>query len=290
MSSIFAMCCLGLLALLLVPQIVTPTPCFNSISLTVYRRSFENITVIIEQADSVEYELEAVEISAENQQIPVLPSGCYKNLPYLRRIQIIHSNLSQLEPTSFYNLPKLQQIKINNNSITEIPNGVFHSLTVIKLSLVGNGIRHIQEHAFYNLTLLQDLDISYNNLESLTANIFYKTSNLNRVNFSHNRLVYVQDYLLKSIFSPHPDSQNSLIDFTGNNLTEISRYMFEGVRYIQEVSLSDNSLCSVNARAFSSIKGGKVLDLTSNPLNKLPSRVWFGPFKIIKLDSDEFET
>lgn len=283
------MYCLGLLALLLVPQIVTPTPCFNSTSLNVYRRPFENITVIIEQADSVEYELEAVEISAENQQIPVLHSGCYRNLPYLRRIQIINSNLNQLEPTSFYNLPKLQQIKINHNSITEIPNGVFHSLAVIKLSLVGNGIRQIQEHAFYNLTLLQDLDLSNNNLESLTVNMFYKTSNLNRINFSHNRLVYIQDYLLESIFSPHPDTQNSLIDFTVNNLTEISGNMFEGVRYVKKVSLSDNSLKSVNSRAFSSIKGGKVLDLTRNPLKCVPDRVWFGPFSIIKLDSDDME-
>lgn len=280
---------LGLLALFLVPHIVTPTPCFNSTSLTVYRRPFENITVIIEQADSLEYELEAVEINAENQQIPVLHSGCYRDLPYLRRIQIINSNLSQLEPTSFYNLPKLQQIKINNNIITEIPNGVFHSLTVIKLSLVGNGIRQIQDHAFYNLTLLQDLDVSYNNLESLTVNMFYKTSNLNRVNFSHNRLVYVQDYLLKSIFSPHPDTQNSLIDFTGNKLNQISGKMFEGVGYVKKVSLSDNSLSSVNSRAFSTIKSGKVLDLSGNPLNCVHDRVWFGPFSIIKLDSDDME-
>lgn len=270
------------LTALLVPTFCT-TACFDSVSLTVYRHYKK---IVLQRADTVNDELDATEIIAEDQKIPTLQTACFKNLPKLQYIKVTQCGLKTIEPSAFYNLPQLKSISITFNDLPVISNRVFHSLDIVKLSLIANGIVDIQEHAFYNLTSLEILDLSRNSLYTLKPDIFYKTNNLRQINFSNNKLLHIEDYFFWDIFGSNQDTTTSLIDLSSNNLSTIGRNSFKGLYYIHTLLLNENNINEISPEAFSNLRYGETLDLRDNNLEKLPFKIRRETFKEVLYEED----
>lgn len=240
--------------------------CFNFVTLTVYR---ENYKLVLQRADTVENQPFGTEIVVENQHVPLLQSGCFKNLLKLRYIKVVQCGLEEIEPGAFYNLPKLRTIDLGFNNLREIRNDRFHSLDIVKLSLTANAIETIREHAFYNLTSLETLDLSNNKLHYLSPEMFFRTYRISRLDCSHNNLQYVDEWFFWDIFSSNRDKVSSLIDLSFNNLSTIERDTFKGVFYINSLLLHHNSIKLVNREAFHGLKSGVTLDVRHNKLYKM---------------------
>lgn len=267
--------------------------CFDSVSFIVDRDSNprQNISegysnrVVAQRADTVSNEINATDIIAENQTIPVLQMGCFKNLPELRHIQLIHCHLSDIERSAFLNLPKIKVIKINFNTIPVIREGVFHSLGLVKLSLMSNRIEEVEQHAFYNLTYLEVLDLSLNNLYSLKPDIFFKTNNLRQINLSNNKILFIYDFFFWDCYAP-TEEYNSLIDLSYNNISKIERNNFKGVFYVDSLLLNGNNIRNIDPNAFNDLCSGNTLDLTGNNLQKVPNIKLFGAFEEVLFDEE----
>ncbi|ENN83449.1 hypothetical protein YQE_00193, partial [Dendroctonus ponderosae] len=254
--------------------------CFNFVTLTVFR---ENFKLVLQRADTVENEPLGTEIVVENQHVPLLQTGCFKNLSKLRYIKVVQCGLEEIEPSAFYNLPKLRTIDLGFNNLKEIINGIFHSLAIVKLSLKANAIETIREHAFYNLTLLESLDLSSNKLHYLSPEMFFRTYQISRLDCSHNDLQQVDEMFFWDIFGSNRDDVSSLIDLSFNNLSTIERDTFKGVFYINSLLLHHNSIKEINSEAFHGLKSGVSLDVRYNKLDGLDD------IELLRLAAGKFE-
>lgn len=91
----------------------------------------------------------------------------------LNKLQLHHSNITELRNDQFHNLYQLQILELGGNSIERMTNGTFLKLTLLEiLGLQGNLLKSLPDSVFQPLESLRSLDLSDNNISIIPIDTF----------------------------------------------------------------------------------------------------------------------
>lgn len=251
------------------------TQFFNYITITVYRGQKAVVNL---RADTINHEKEATEILIEEEDIPVLKSGSFSDLPKLRHLTLHRNGIEHLETHIFRNLSSLRSLNMNSNNIKEIPEDVFANLTVTKICLCCNSISKLNSFAFYNLSDLRHLDLSNNFIKFLPPQLFYLTTNLKILYLQYNKLENIENVSVRSRLDSsgfgeafyNIDKQDyTELDLSFNNYSYIDDFMFTNINFMTKINLANNNIKYISENAFKDIRYVYTIDLESNNLQQL---------------------
>ncbi|CAH8559164.1 unnamed protein product [Heterobilharzia americana] len=137
-----------------------------------------------------------------------------EKLEYLR---IIYCNLQVIEPRTFIKMTQLKHLDLSHNSIIRLESYTFYGLQLTNLylreqhSLPEQGML-ISEDSFHGLSANQ-INLRGNRIQVVQYETYGKVPGLERLILSDNRISFIDDN-----FERYFDSQNRLLDLTGNPL------------------------------------------------------------------------
>jgi len=112
----------------------------------------------------------------------------------LQKINVGHSNISDIHPRAFSGLLNLVDIDLSHNKLTQVPSDVFpNTLSLMILTLSGNPITVVKAGAFTHLRQLTKLDLSNCRISEVSSGAFYNLQNLERLYLEGNRLRSVSE-------------------------------------------------------------------------------------------------
>jgi hypothetical protein len=157
-------------------------------------------------------------------------------------IDLSFNNISILDTDSFVNLPLLDTVVISDNSIKLVQPEVFWGLQYLRhLDMHNNNIDYIHPNTFRNNPSLSVLDLSCNELKRL-GRVFDSTQEVKILNLSSNMLTY-EDLKL---FLPIASLQ--ILDLSNNTIETISEEIFEGMVHLKHLNLLGNTRLDYDCR------------------------------------------
>lgn len=160
----------------------------------------------------------------------------------------------------------LENFYIEGNYIKEIPAGLFKDTTNIDwISLSGNKLTTIKEQDFAGLNKMTILDLTSNEISTIDAGAFKDLSNVEQIGLGANKL----SSLPGDLFTSMADSLQ-MISLYENEFTQIPAAI-EKATALQNLSVFNNKLTSVDNIDFSKLPKLKTLNLKSNEITSLPS-------------------
>lgn len=149
---------------------------------------------------------------AENSQIREVERDAFHNSQSLHRVEIIHNNLTRINPDLFWNCPKIAAFNLTGNPGLIIPD----------------------EEPFLNAPQLKWLDIRRCNIQMLTFANFKNVPNLTFLSLAGNQL----RALYEDVFKALPNLK--MLDLTGNKLRTVSLMVFSYMHNPAALYLSGN--------------------------------------------------
>lgn len=102
-------------------------------------------------------------LNLHNNQIDDVPAGVFRDLPFLRVIDLRDNVLTTVKFRSFSDLPTLHTIYLSFNKITSIEVGAFQGMNELRiLRLDHNFIPALYAHTFKELPKLEEIRLRYN--------------------------------------------------------------------------------------------------------------------------------
>ncbi|KAL3847440.1 hypothetical protein ACJMK2_018347 [Sinanodonta woodiana] len=192
-------------------------------------------------------EIRILEILASN--ITTIKKNDLSSLTRLSVLDINIGILTTLESGCFDSFREtLTEIRLVNNSLTEIPQYIFSSMpNLIKINLEFNKLQSLKEKTFVNLPKLTMIYIEHNNLLVFNSSAFANVSSGSlRIHASNNRI--------QSLDFPNPLDINNLqlLQLSNNNISIIRSFQFSGLPHLQELSLENNVIETIQSEAFTS--------------------------------------
>lgn len=154
----------------------------------------------------------------------------------LRRLQMAHNRLAQLNYESFAGLTYLLDADFSYNAITHVdPEAFRDSPGLITLELQNNPIAAV-EGPFLNCRTLLYLDLNNCGIHQLNTRFFHNTTNLNKLDLSYNPLQRIE---------PGPFDHLTNLEYlqlNGCNLTHLSPDTFAHLENLRELEMQENDL------------------------------------------------
>ncbi|KAK7112988.1 toll-like receptor 4 [Littorina saxatilis] len=158
-------------------------------------------------------------------------------------LSLRNNSISYLGHGIFTRFLSLRWLDLSFNLLRNISVDLFQSLPLTTLNLAhnhlvfGNGTNCI-ETPFANLVSLTHLDLSYNNLHNVScAVVESNVSNLHWLDLSHNLYsLSTEPRLLKYL------GKLAILDLSHNYLNSLSEHLFQDVRALQSLNLSQNQI------------------------------------------------
>ena len=152
---------------------------------------------------------------------------------------------------------QLNSLHIRNSVVTTIKDNAFEDMHKLEtLDLSDNELRNLTKDLFLGLDYLKTLVITGNNLELIPSNALEYLISLEKVEFSYNSGLQLPSY----IFSSNLHLKSIQIRKCGFN--EIPAAVTQ-IPTLTELDLDANSLMSLSAHAFSTLKNLNTLGLDS---------------------------
>ena len=102
-------------------------------------------------------------LNLHNNQIDNVPAGVFRDLPFLRTIDLRDNILTTVKFRSFSDLPTLHTIYLSYNKITLIEEGAFQGMDELRiLRLDHNLIPALYKNTFMELPRLEEIRLRYN--------------------------------------------------------------------------------------------------------------------------------
>ncbi|XP_063446892.1 toll-like receptor 13 [Mytilus trossulus] len=180
-------------------------------------------------------------LNLRHNRIVLLSNGSFKNLKHLLELDLSWNKLKRLELGSFTGLSNLQKLKLDHNNLSlkwkSFPSGVFAPLTSLK---------HL--NAKYNdrdgFLACKNVITNLKHLEMLELDID-ESPDCTNINYGFSKLTN-----LKSLRTGYCD------------LTFLSSYTFENMKYLQFIDISRCSISEVHDGSFENQKQLKVLNIS----------------------------
>ncbi|CAH0564760.1 unnamed protein product [Brassicogethes aeneus] len=178
---------------------------------------------------------------------------------YLTKLNIVN-----IIPGAFNKIgDNMSSLYLDNNNIQIIREGVFNSLTDLKiLSLENNKIELVGEHAFSGLSNLVHLNLKNNLIKYLHQNLFYPLKNLYLLDISEN-LINTENYFNCKF------SNISKYYIGHNKINRLNNAMFNNVLTLSSLDLSYNNISDIEHQTFLNLTNLIDLNISNNKLVKL---------------------
>ena len=185
------------------------------------------------------------------------------NLENLRKVEIVRSNIQDLQNNSFATAPKLRRLNLSGNNLIDIAQAIT-SRNLKELILCNNYIQKIDAADFKNMTRLRILDLSINMIAYLPPGVFHSLEDLRKLNLSYNAIM------------------------------SISGRTFSNLGYLEDMYLSNNRIISLAEGWMNSLRGLWVLEMDAAIANHTQAKhilphdddVWFPNLQNLKIASN----
>ncbi|XP_063224347.1 uncharacterized protein LOC134532077 isoform X2 [Bacillus rossius redtenbacheri] len=138
----------------------------------------------------------------------------------------------------------ITELNIQNSFMSIVSNYSFNTITEVKyLMLRSNQIKDIERHVFKNLTNLILIDLSKNEINFLHSELFI-TTQLNYLNVSHNKLVYIHPTLFMSL------KKLNVIDLSNNLLISLDYKCLSYLPVLLLLNLENNMIGTSDYSSF----------------------------------------
>ncbi|KAL1020486.1 hypothetical protein UPYG_G00000660 [Umbra pygmaea] len=201
----------------------------------------------------------------QNNQLARLPSDEPWNLPSLLSLRLDANLLSEVPAMSLGSVTSLRHLWLDDNLLTEVPVVALASLSALQaITLALNRIKHIPDHAFSNLSSLVVLHLHNNQLQTLGKRCFNGMLSLETLDLNYNNL---QEFptAIKTL------AKLQELGFHNNNISVIPDRAFMGNSQLQTLTLTRTGLSAVPQGICHQLPCLRVLELSHNQLESLPS-------------------
>ncbi|XP_023229972.1 protein slit-like [Centruroides sculpturatus] len=173
-----------------------------------------------------------------NRELSEIPSGFFKKLFNLTKINAESCSISSLEEDVFFDLINLKLVYLAYNQIEHLPlNLLRNNKRLTRFSCWRNKLSSIPTGIFHGLSELQWLNLRRNRLEILPVDVFQNLSSLQILDLSFNRLTFLHENLFL------PLSKLTHLDLFHNNFTKISgKHPFGSSKHLTFVRLINAGL------------------------------------------------
>lgn len=102
-------------------------------------------------------------LNLHNNLIDDVPAGVFRDLPFLRAIDLRDNILTTVKFRSFSDLPTIHSIYLSYNKIRKVEMGAFQGMDQLRIiRLDNNMITNLYKNAFTNLPRLEEIRLRYN--------------------------------------------------------------------------------------------------------------------------------
>ncbi|EYC34364.1 hypothetical protein Y032_0001g38 [Ancylostoma ceylanicum] len=212
-------------------------------------------------------------LELKNNLLIQIPYLALKDKTALQVLDLDGNNISSLHSNSEVHFKNELRLVLRNNKIRSLTSTSFKSFRKFKeLDLSYNQISSVHPGAFEGISQIKTLDLSYNLIAFIARGTLKNLAkNLERLNLEEN------------IFHALPEALVDLRNLThlnlnGNKLTKLNEEMIEGLKdALVELSLAYNRLKMVPTNILNGMRRLQHLDLSKNSIKSL-HRLAFGTF------------
>ncbi|KAL7015049.1 hypothetical protein ACKWTF_016261 [Chironomus riparius] len=208
-----------------------------------------------------------VEISGQNTRI--IPSVMCRQFRSMQILEIIDSNLHEINEDGFQGCGFLRELTIMNNRIRSIPARAFVAATNLQvLVLASNGIEDISPYAFAQ-TNIQVLDLTHNNIGRFDPFTYTPIA-------GSLRILRLTDNNIRAIPENAFDRLSNLVDLelNGNQIPSIPHNAFFGAVNLQILQIANCRLERLEPATFSRLTFLRDLELALNQIDLLPDDIF----------------
>ncbi len=248
------------------------------------------------------------EIFLNNSKLYSIEDFVFKELKYLKILNLASNTISKINENTFQGLTNLLELNLNQNYIDEIYGDVFKCLTsLLTLRLSYNNLKTIKENTFDGLINLKDLDLANNMIDSFENNAFNSLVNLKNLDLSDNYIKYIKSNFGRNLrfLEVLNLKNNGIRDLAENSISEminlkkfvlsfnklekINPENLSGLVNLKILEISNNEITKFSVNNFKGLKKLEIIDIHNNPIKEIDSKAFeeLANLKEIRLDLKE---
>ena len=204
-----------------------------------------------------------------------------RELCHLPDLQYLNVSRNQLQDLADLGLPSspdcslsLASLDLSHNKLRKVNSGSLETARHLKaLFLQHNQISQVHDGALRGLANLKSLDLSGNEIVALPATLFEDTPELQQLKLDNNQLSVISSRLF------HPLSSLIILDLSENILktgceTCITKKSFNGLEKLVVLNLSRNKLSKLKRAMFEDLRNLQSLDISDNMIEGVPTETF----------------
>ncbi|XP_036600092.1 nyctalopin [Trichosurus vulpecula] len=216
-----------------------------------------------------EFPCEASFINLDKNGIKFLAERAFGTLPALRHLSLSHNNISFITPGAFKGLPNLVELRIAyNEDIRYLHTRTFAALRrLVRLDLAGCNLFSIPDRIFVDLPALQELSCFQNHFRRVPGAV-RGMENLTHLYLERNWIEAVAYNSLQGL------GRLCSLSLQDNRISVVHARAFQDCWRMEYLYLNDNLLHGLPGSSFEGLSHLKMLNLGGNSLSHV-SRAWF---------------
>lgn len=206
---------------------------------------------------------------------------------------------SSLEPKSFVHLVRLKELSLEFCKIGKLSQDAIYGLNELRNLTIRTHNTNwpalsldIEADSFGKNKNLERLDLSLNNIWSLSENLFNTLTSLTFFNISSNRLQDINDLGFREKIKTDNGTTVTvlssisldleLLDVSHNHFVLLPAYGFGILKRLKHLKIQDNEITMIDDNALGGLKNLQIIDLSSNKIVALPSKLFRDPAQSIQ--------
>ncbi|XP_034105289.1 uncharacterized protein LOC117568619 [Drosophila albomicans] len=185
----------------------------------------------------------------------------------LRMLTISGNDLSAV--SSLHYLLKsstIEELDLSRNNLMELNPTAFSKLSsIVYINLSQNNLQKIPEKLFESVDTIEELDLSYNSLKELPANLFNGTS-MSILHLKYNTFTGDLHFGIKEL---------QQVDLSFNSIVHVRHSMFDKMPGLTNLNLKGNGITKIQPDSFLTLKSLRHIDLSMNELDQVSSMLFF---------------
>ncbi|KAM8712464.1 hypothetical protein ACLKA7_012907 [Drosophila subpalustris] len=185
----------------------------------------------------------------------------------LRMLTISGNDLSAISDLQYLlKSSTIEELDFSRNNLMELSPTAFSKLSsIVYINLSQNNLQKIPENVFDTVESIEELDLSYNNLKELPAAIFNRTT-LSILHLKYNTFTGDLHFGVKEL---------QQLDLSFNSITHVHHSMFDKMPGLTNLNLKGNGITKIQPDSFLTLKNLRHIDLSLNELDQVSSMLFF---------------